>query len=138
MRNMASKRGDLVDHFLDRVSDVLLSAGIGFSVFSHPAYAFLGLQGILLTSFYFYNFIHDCRNRLGYILPAAIKGGHWFFNFYYMGREYKAAIFEPSRQLHQRMPRSLRRPVLDTAHLLKSGKPLRMLLQTPLRALKEG
>ena len=51
MRNMASKRGDLVDHFLDRVSDVLLSAGIGFSVFSHPAYAFLGLEGILLTSY---------------------------------------------------------------------------------------
>ncbi len=51
MRNLASKRGDLVDHFLDRVSDVLLSAGIGFSVFSHPAYAFLGLEGILLTSY---------------------------------------------------------------------------------------
>lgn len=30
-------------------------------------------------------------------IPAAIKGGHWFFNFYYMGREYKAAIFEPSK-----------------------------------------
>ncbi len=51
MRNLASKRGDLVDHFLDRVSDVLLSAGIGFSVFSHPAYAFVGLEGILLTSY---------------------------------------------------------------------------------------
>ncbi|MCL4451010.1 MAG: CDP-alcohol phosphatidyltransferase family protein [Candidatus Thermoplasmatota archaeon] len=51
MRNLASKRGDLVDHFLDRVSDVFLSAGIGFSAFSHPAYAFLGLEGILLTSY---------------------------------------------------------------------------------------
>ncbi len=51
MRNLASKRGDLVDHFLDRVSDILLTAGIGFSVFSHPAYAFLGLEGILLTSY---------------------------------------------------------------------------------------
>lgn len=51
MRNIASKRGDLVDHFLDRVSDIILAAGIGFSVFSHPAYAFIGLEGILLTSY---------------------------------------------------------------------------------------
>jgi len=29
--------------------------------------------------------------------PVAIRGGHWFFNFLYMGREYKAAIFEPSK-----------------------------------------
>jgi tRNA(Ile2)-agmatinylcytidine synthase len=29
--------------------------------------------------------------------PEAIKGGHWFFNFLYAGKEYRAAIFEPSK-----------------------------------------
>lgn len=29
--------------------------------------------------------------------PVAIRGGHWFFNFFYRGKEHKAAIFEPSK-----------------------------------------
>ncbi|MCL4451012.1 MAG: tRNA(Ile)(2)-agmatinylcytidine synthase [Candidatus Thermoplasmatota archaeon] len=31
--------------------------------------------------------------------PVAIRGGHWFFNFLYKGKEYRAAIFEPSKGL---------------------------------------
>ena len=32
-------------------------------------------------------------------LPEVIKGGHWFLSFFYKGKEYKAAIFEPSKSM---------------------------------------
>ncbi len=51
IRNLSSKRGDLVDHFFDRVSDTLMIAGMGLSAFSSPIYALVGLEGVLLTSY---------------------------------------------------------------------------------------
>ncbi len=51
IKGQSSKRGDLVDHFLDRISDIFFAAGIGLSIYSQPIYAFLGLEGILLTSY---------------------------------------------------------------------------------------
>lgn len=50
-RNLASKRGDLVDHFLDRVSDIFIISGIGLSAYAGSTYALLGLEGVLLTSY---------------------------------------------------------------------------------------
>ena len=50
-RNLASRKGDLVDHFLDRVSDIFIISGIGLSAYAGSVYALLGLEGVLLTSY---------------------------------------------------------------------------------------
>lgn len=51
LRRMSSKRGDLVDHFFDRVADILMIVGMGLGAFSTPIYALVGLEGVLLTSY---------------------------------------------------------------------------------------
>lgn len=51
MRRLSSKRGDLVDHFFDRVSDIFMVIGMGLGAFAGPIYALLGLEGVLLTSY---------------------------------------------------------------------------------------
>ena len=51
MRRLSSKRGDLVDHFFDRVADIFMIVGMGLSAFSSPIYALVGLEGVLLTSY---------------------------------------------------------------------------------------
>ena len=47
----ASRRGDLLDHVLDRYADVLLLLGIAVSGFVNPVLALLALVSLLLTSY---------------------------------------------------------------------------------------
>jgi archaetidylinositol phosphate synthase len=47
----ASRRGDFVDHVLDRYSDVILIGAIGISSWSDPILGLLALSGVLLTSY---------------------------------------------------------------------------------------
>ncbi|MGC8505326.1 MAG: CDP-alcohol phosphatidyltransferase family protein [Thermoplasmata archaeon] len=50
-RNLASKRGDYIDHVIDRYSDAAIITGIGLS---HPGSAVIlafALSGVLLTSY---------------------------------------------------------------------------------------
>jgi len=47
----ASKRGDLVDHVLDRYADVLLLLGLAVSSYANPYLALVALVSLLLTSY---------------------------------------------------------------------------------------
>ncbi|HXQ93578.1 MAG TPA: CDP-alcohol phosphatidyltransferase family protein [Thermoplasmata archaeon] len=47
----ASRRGDLLDHVLDRYADVLILLGIAVSGFANPVLALLALVSLLLTSY---------------------------------------------------------------------------------------
>ncbi len=50
-KNLASKRGDYIDHVIDRYSDIAIITGIGLS---HPGNAVIlafALSGVLLTSY---------------------------------------------------------------------------------------
>ncbi len=47
----ASRRGDLLDHVLDRYADVLLLLGLALSGFTIPILALLALVSLLLTSY---------------------------------------------------------------------------------------
>jgi archaetidylinositol phosphate synthase len=47
----ASKKGDLLDHILDRYSDVFMIGGIAFSAWCSPYIGMLALIGVLLTSY---------------------------------------------------------------------------------------
>jgi archaetidylinositol phosphate synthase len=47
----ASRRGDLLDHVLDRYADVLLLLGLAVSGFAIPVLALLALVSLLLTSY---------------------------------------------------------------------------------------
>lgn len=51
LRNIASKRGDLMDHVLDRYSDILIMIGFIFSVYAQTAVGLLAVIGVLLTSY---------------------------------------------------------------------------------------
>lgn len=51
MRNMTSKRGDLMDHVLDRYSDVLIMLGFIFSIHAQVWVGLLAVIGVLLTSY---------------------------------------------------------------------------------------
>lgn len=51
IRNIASKRGDLIDHVLDRYSDILIMLGFIFSVFGQAYIGMLAIIGVLLTSY---------------------------------------------------------------------------------------
>lgn len=46
-----SRRGDLLDHVLDRYADVLILLGIAVSGFANPVLALLALVSLLLTSY---------------------------------------------------------------------------------------
>ena len=48
---IASKRGDLLDHVLDRYADIFILGGITFSAYCRPWLGFLGILGVLLTSY---------------------------------------------------------------------------------------
>lgn len=50
-RNMQSRRGDLVDHVLDRFSDIAIVAGMVFSPYGSLLIGFFALEGILMTSY---------------------------------------------------------------------------------------
>ena len=46
-----SKRGDLLDHILDRYSDVVMIGAIAVSAWCNPYIGLLALTGVLLTSY---------------------------------------------------------------------------------------
>ncbi len=47
----ASKRGDLLDHVLDRYADVVMIGGVAVSVWCEPYLGMVALVGVLLTSY---------------------------------------------------------------------------------------
>ncbi len=51
MRNLSSKRGDLMDHVLDRYSDILIMLGFVFSIHAQMWIGLLAIIGVLLTSY---------------------------------------------------------------------------------------
>ncbi len=50
-RKLQSRRGDLIDHFLDRLSDVALVAGISLSAYGSAVLGFFAIEGVLMTSY---------------------------------------------------------------------------------------
>lgn len=50
-RNLSSKRGDLLDHVLDRYSDILIMLGFIFSIHAQVWVGLLAVIGVLLTSY---------------------------------------------------------------------------------------
>ncbi len=51
IRDMVSKRGDFLDHLLDRYSDTAILVGIALSSYVHWYYALFALIGIFFTSY---------------------------------------------------------------------------------------
>lgn len=51
MKGMASKKGDFLDHILDRYSDTAIIVGIALSSYVHWYYAIFALIGIFFTSY---------------------------------------------------------------------------------------
>ena len=51
MRGLSSKRGDLMDHVLDRYSDILIMLGFVFSIHAQMWIGLLAVIGVLLTSY---------------------------------------------------------------------------------------
>lgn len=51
MRNIASKKGDLVDHVLDRYADIFILLGMTFSPFGNVSIGLLAIIGVILTSY---------------------------------------------------------------------------------------
>ena len=51
IRDLASKRGDLVDHTLDRVADVIILGGIALGPLVNERAGFAALLGVLLLSY---------------------------------------------------------------------------------------
>ena len=50
-RNLSSKRGDLVDHTLDRVADILIIGGIAFGEVVNIEIGFAAIIGVLMLSY---------------------------------------------------------------------------------------
>jgi len=51
LTNRASKRGDLLDHVLDRYADVVMIGAVGFSAWCSPYLGMLAIIGVMLTSY---------------------------------------------------------------------------------------
>ena len=51
MRNLSSKRGDLVDHTLDRVADIIIVGGIALGPLVDVTVGFSAIIGILMLSY---------------------------------------------------------------------------------------
>ena len=51
MRNMSSRRGDLVDHTLDRVADIIIVGGIALGPLVDITVGFSAIIGILMLSY---------------------------------------------------------------------------------------
>lgn len=49
--NRVSRRGDFLDHIVDRYSDVFIMSGIMFSALCKPIIGFVAIIGVLLTSY---------------------------------------------------------------------------------------
>ena len=51
MRNLSSKRGDLVDHTLDRVADIIILGGIALGSIVNIEIGFAAIIGVLMLSY---------------------------------------------------------------------------------------
>ncbi|WP_393971811.1 CDP-alcohol phosphatidyltransferase family protein [Oxyplasma meridianum] len=51
MRNLQSRRGDLLDHVFDRYSDIFIMLGMVFSAYGDMKIGILAIIGIMLTSY---------------------------------------------------------------------------------------
>ena len=51
MRDMSSKRGDLVDHTLDRVADIIMLGGVALGPLVDTTIGFAAIIGVLLLSY---------------------------------------------------------------------------------------
>ncbi|KPV47213.1 hypothetical protein SE19_02030, partial [Acidiplasma aeolicum] len=51
LKNIASKKGDLIDHVFDRYSDIFIVLGMSFSIFGNIYLGLFAILGILLTSY---------------------------------------------------------------------------------------
>ncbi len=51
MRNIASKKGDLVDHVLDRYADIFILVGMTFSPYGNITAGLFAIVGVMLTSY---------------------------------------------------------------------------------------
>ncbi len=51
MSGIASKKGDFLDHLVDRYADMFIIFGIALSPYSKPIYGLLALSGVFMTSY---------------------------------------------------------------------------------------
>ena len=51
MRDMSSKRGDLVDHTLDRVADIIMLGGVALGPLVDTTIGFAAIIGVLMLSY---------------------------------------------------------------------------------------
>jgi phosphatidylglycerophosphate synthase len=51
MRNLSSRRGDLLDHTLDRVADILILGGIALGPLVDTTVGFAAIIGVLMLSY---------------------------------------------------------------------------------------
>jgi archaetidylinositol phosphate synthase len=51
IRNLSSKRGDFLDHAIDRFADVFIVGGLALSPWCHLEFGFFAMIGMLLTSY---------------------------------------------------------------------------------------
>ncbi len=51
MRHLSSKRGDFLDHAIDRFADVFMVGGLALSPWCHLEFGFFAMIGMLLTSY---------------------------------------------------------------------------------------
>ena len=51
LRNISSRKGDLIDHVFDRYSDLFILIGMAFSAYGSLLLGFLAVIGVMLTSY---------------------------------------------------------------------------------------
>jgi len=51
LRNISSKKGDMLDHVFDRYSDIFIVLGMTFSIYGNVYFGLFAIIGILLTSY---------------------------------------------------------------------------------------
>jgi len=51
LRNVSSKKGDMLDHVFDRYSDIFIVLGMTFSIYGNVYFGLFAIIGILLTSY---------------------------------------------------------------------------------------
>lgn len=51
LRKIASKKGDLVDHVLDRYADIFIILGMTFSIYGNITIGLFAIIGVMLTSY---------------------------------------------------------------------------------------
>ncbi len=51
MRGISSKRGDFLDHLVDRYADMMIIIGVALSPYSNPLIGLFALSGVFMTSY---------------------------------------------------------------------------------------